>query len=412
MKTGIQIPYRVETILKRLDQAGYEAYIVGGCVRDSILGSTPYDWDLCTSAKPQEIMELFRGERMYTAGVQHGTVGLLYEKQCFEITTFRIDGDYTDNRHPDTVCFTNQIDTDLSRRDFTINAMAYHPVKGLVDPFGGLSDCEKRLIRCVGEPEKRFSEDALRMLRALRFSGKLKFEIEEKTKSAIHEMKALIHHIAMERIKGELDKILLEDEAERILMDYFDVWTEIIPELSNSYNSLSLLRYTPMEAALRWAVLLSRTAVGESFFKRLRFDKITQKQVEILLIYGNKKITAEKIFLKKLLRNYSEQTVFQILAFQKILKRKQPEASVLELAERMTQAILQNHECCRISMLAVNGNDLINLGVQPGNIIGEILEILLTKVIENQIENNKASLLKYVKFQILPKLKNKKDSGF
>ena len=208
----INIPQKAAQILKTLNAAGYEAYVVGGCVRDSILGREPGDWDITTSALPEQVKELFR--RTVDTGIQHGTVTVMMDKEGFEVTTYRVDGEYHDGRHPDAVTFTRSLEEDLKRRDFTINAMAYHPEHGLVDLFGGMEDIGKRIIRCVGNPVERFTEDALRMLRAVRFSAQLGFTVEENTKAALARMSGNLEHVSAERIQTELVKLLVSDHPD------------------------------------------------------------------------------------------------------------------------------------------------------------------------------------------------------
>ena len=227
----IKLPKSVELILSKLNNCGYEAYIVGGCVRDSIIGTTPHDWDICTSALPEQVMEVFEGYKIIPTGLKHGTVTIIIDDAQYEVTTYRIDGKYEDNRHPKEVSFTSDLKEDLSRRDFTINAMAYNPSIGLVDYFGGKKDIRKKLIKCVGNPDERFNEDALRIMRTLRFASTYGFVITEETSSAVHCNVALLNNIAKERINTELCKLLCGEGVLEILLNYNDVISTIIPEL-------------------------------------------------------------------------------------------------------------------------------------------------------------------------------------
>lgn len=228
------IPQDALTILQRLNDAGEEAYVVGGCVRDALLGVTPKDWDICTSARPEEMQRIFSGMHVVETGLKHGTLTVVLHHTPYEVTTFRVDGAYTDHRHPDGVTFVTDVTMDLARRDFTVNAMAYHPVRGLVDAFGGREDLARRLIRCVGRPEARFEEDALRILRALRFASVYDFDIDPETASAIHALYPTMAQVAAERIRVELSKLLCGKGVGRILRDYSDVITFLLPELAPS----------------------------------------------------------------------------------------------------------------------------------------------------------------------------------
>ncbi|MBQ3326299.1 MAG: hypothetical protein IJG86_00760, partial [Clostridia bacterium] len=221
---NIVLPGPVETALRLLEHAGFEAWVVGGCTRDALLGDAPKDWDITTSALPAETLSVFSDFRTIETGLQHGTVAVLLDGMLLEITTYRVDGTYKDSRHPDEVTFTRSIDEDLARRDFTMNAIAYSPARGYEDLYGGASDIEAHLIRCVGDPETRFTEDALRILRALRFSSVLGFAIEERTASAIHALKERILHVAWERISAELLQLLCGKDVYRVLQDYRDVF--------------------------------------------------------------------------------------------------------------------------------------------------------------------------------------------
>ena len=226
-----KLPAGAEFVLSRLHQAGYQAYVVGGCVRDTLLGKVPKDWDVCTNALPHEMKQVFADCHVIETGLQHGTLTVMYQQEPFEVTTFRVDGEYTDHRHPDEVIFVADVREDLSRRDFTVNAMAWSPETGVVDAFCGQEDLERRLIRCVGEPEKRFQEDALRIMRALRFASVYGFAIDPATDAAIHALKDTLTGVAAERIRVELAKLLCGDSAGDILRAYPDVMQVIMPQL-------------------------------------------------------------------------------------------------------------------------------------------------------------------------------------
>ncbi|MBP9988859.1 MAG: hypothetical protein KBT46_05100, partial [Ruminococcus sp.] len=234
MKTNC--PDFINTAFKLLEESGFEAYAVGGCIRDSIMNKSPNDWDMTTSAKPEQIISVFSDYRTIPTGINHGTVTVLFDKNPVEITTMRIDGKYTDNRRPEKVFYTDKIEEDLSRRDFTVNAIAYNPRLGIIDPFKGCRDIKNKIITCVGNPDRRFNEDALRIIRALRFASTLSFEIEKNTADSIVKNKHLLNNIANERIRVELIKLLCGDNAEKILLDYKDIIFLIIPELSQTYG--------------------------------------------------------------------------------------------------------------------------------------------------------------------------------
>ena len=276
---SIQPPRQVLSLLDRLESAGFEAWVVGGCVRDSLLGKVPFDWDVTTSARPEETAACLEGERLLQTGAAHGTVALIpQEGRPIEITTFRADGTYTDSRHPDSVTFSRRLEDDLSRRDFTVNAMAYHPGRGLVDLFGGRRDLEAALLRCVGDPARRFSEDALRILRCLRFASQLEFSIEPATGTALAEARGLLSVISQERVREELTKLLCGPGAASVLREYSQAVFAVLPELASMKgcaqetpyhcfdvweHTLHALDHAPRQPDLRWAVLLRRGKAGK-----------------------------------------------------------------------------------------------------------------------------------------------------
>lgn len=233
---NIVLPKNVKTIIKILNTHNYEAFIVGGCVRDSVIGLTPHDWDICTNAKPEEIKKCFENFNTFDSGIKHGTISVVLDGEVFEVTTYRIDGTYSDNRRPDSVTFTSDITQDLARRDFTINAMAYNEKRGLIDPYGGRNDLSDKIIKCVGNPDFRFNEDALRIIRALRFASVYNFEIDDETAKSIHKNADLLNNIAVERISVELNKLLSGNGAEKILNNYRDVIAVFIPEIKPMFD--------------------------------------------------------------------------------------------------------------------------------------------------------------------------------
>ena len=440
----MRIPRDVEELLLRLREAGYAAYVVGGCVRDTMLGLTPHDWDLCTSALPEEMLEVFRGERLAETGLKHGTLTVIRNHVPYEITTFRVDGAYTDHRHPDAVSFVDDIQEDLARRDFTVNAMAYSPVEGLRDPFGGREDLDRRLIRCVGTPAHRFEEDALRILRALRFASTYDFTIEEETDAAIRSMAGDLSRVAPERKREELLKLLCGRGAGRILREYPLVLSVIIPEIApmvgydqrNHHHSYDLWEHTvraleniPSEPELRLTMLLHDTGKprartmdekGEAHYKKhqtysgeiaarvaedLRLDNTSRDRVVRLVINHDiplrnerGEIDTEPGFLLRKLNRFGERdlrALFLIHRADRIATGySSPEREEARYQARVAalDALLASRPCYTLKNLAINGNDLIALGMK-GKEIGETLRFLLEQVMDGMAENSREALL-------------------
>lgn len=438
----IILPEKVKFIVDTITDAGYEAFAVGGCVRDSILGRAPDDWDITTSAKPEQVKALFR--RTVDTGIQHGTVTVMLDKEGFEVTTYRIDGEYEDSRHPKEVIFTANLVEDLKRRDFTINAMAYNEKTGLVDVFGGVQDIERKMIRCVGEAVERFTEDALRIMRAIRFSAQLGYEIEEKTKEAICELAGSLAHISAERIQTELVKLMLSPHPEylrtayetgvtKVVLPEFDACMErsqIHPHHSHSVGEHTLLALTkvPAKKELRLAVLFhdigkppsmtmgedGRThfyghehlgaEMAKKILRRLRFDNDTIYKVVRLVEfhdYGNG-IMPDKRFVRRGVNRIGED-IFpllydvkkaDILAQSEYLREEKLEA--LERAKQLYLEIREEAQCVSLRTLAVTGSDLIAQGMKPGKEIGETLQQLLEHVLDHPEDNQKEILLKRV----------------
>lgn len=435
----ISIPDNVKIILQRLKNAGFEAYCVGGAVRDSIMGLTPGDWDITTSARPEETKELFKDFRTVDTGLKHGTLTVIIDKTPYEVTTFRIDGEYGDNRHPENVTFTREIGNDLARRDFTINALAYNNEEGLVDLYGGQGDIYNSIIRTVGDADTRFQEDGLRIMRALRFSATLGFEIEENTKTAIHKNKDLLKNISAERITVELTKLLCGKNAFDILMEYPDVLSVFIPEIApavnftqygkkHAYDVWEHICHTvdtiPQDRILRLTMLLhdlgkvpthKLNEKGNSTFKnhatiggemakeiltRLKFDKKTINRVSFLVGCHDFDPPETKVDLKKHLKTKTPDDIRTLLVIKKSDRGALSEsyrdisigtAQTLEWLEE----IESNNECCTISQLAINGKDLEKKGLK-GEEIGLTLNSLLDAVIENKVKNTKTDLLTYI----------------
>ena len=384
-------------LLDTLHRAGYAAYVVGGCVRDSLLGLTPHDWDLCTSALPQQVMELFGAQRCIPTGLQHGTVTVKQSGALYEITTFRTEGTYTDGRHPDEVHFVPDVREDLARRDFTINAMAYNEKEGLVDPFGGQADLQSGVLRAVGVPRQRFTEDALRILRLYRFAARFGFAIDPPTAQAAQELCAHLDCVSVERIEEELAK-LLSAPAPAAYLDEKILFV-ILPELSSEALAAAkpVVDACPAgERALpvRLAALL--LSLGEDgtrrTLRRLRCSNACIEETAVLVREAVPGVPVSlNIYARRLLGKYNLCTVQRIAALGTAL---QPEraadfAALSELAEQLDA----DGVCCRVSQLAVNGRDLMAAGVPAGPGIRKVLEALLDGVIREEYPNERQALL-------------------
>jgi len=437
----IQIPEKVNMVVNRLTEAGFEAYVVGGCVRDAILGRVANDWDITTNAKPEQVKELF--VRTVDTGIQHGTVTVMLGKEGFEVTTYRIDGEYTDSRHPKEVIFTPSLLEDLKRRDFTINAMAYNDRDGLVDAFDGLGDLKRKQIRCVGNPEERFTEDALRILRAVRFSAQLDFEIEAQTKAAISKFAPSLSKISAERIQVEVVKLLTSSHPEvwrtvyetgisAVILPEFDACMET-PQNNPHHcytvgeHTLRTLEQVEADKVLRLTMLLHdigkparRTTdeagvdhfighgvLGEEMandiLRRLKFDNETRKRVKHLVkVHDYRQITLNQRGVRRAVFKIGEDCFEDYLKVRKadILAQspdlQQEKLDVLEQTESLYRKILEEKNCLSLKDLAVTGRDLIEAGVQPGPQLGGILNRLLEMVIEEPEKNTKEELLKNI----------------
>ena len=437
----IEMPQAVMEIIERLESAGYEAFAVGGCVRDAVLGRVPADWDITTSAMPEEVKGLF--SRTIDTGIQHGTVTVMKDHVGYEVTTYRIDGEYEDARHPKEVSFTSNLVEDLKRRDFTINAMAYNDRVGIVDEFDGIEDLEKGIIRCVGEAEDRFGEDALRMLRAVRFSAQLGFKIDETTKEAINELAPNLEKISAERIQAELVKLLVSDHPEYLREAYeTGITAVVLPEFDDimkqeqndafhentvGEHTLRSLLQVENDKVLRLTMLFhdvgkpmtySRTEEGVTRFfghpdissdmsreimRRLKFDNDTTDKVKKLTAVHdlfiknapNRVRRAMSKVGKELFPYFLKVRKANILAWKEDAQEKAL-ADLKELTD-IYEGILERGECVCIKELVVDGKDLIAAGVQQGKQIGEILNELLEIVLEEPEKNKKETLLNYVK---------------
>lgn len=448
----IQLPEKVNNIINKLMEHGYEAYAVGGCVRDSILGKTPEDWDITTSANPYEVKEIFR--RTVDTGIQHGTVTVLMDKDGFEVTTYRIDGEYEDNRRPKEVEFTRELAEDLRRRDFTINAMAYNDTVGLVDIFCGYEDLGKGIIRCVGSAKERFDEDALRILRALRFSAQLGFEIEDATLAAIKEKAGHLNNISAERIRVELCKLLLSNNPEKLITAYeVGITAIVLPEFDkmmetsqiNPHHSYSVglhtikavkkvcsgeieNDFTPKEKLiLKFAMLLhdvekpncrtidkkgiehfyGHDKVGvktaKQILRRLRFDNESILMVQRLVEWHDYRFKLNDVDMRKAMNRMGPDLMPLLLEVKRADTLAQNPSTHeeklkgLEEARVIYEGIIERQECVELKYMNINGKELIQLGVEPGVKVGSVLEDLLQVVIVNPEFNEKSFLSELVK---------------
>lgn len=396
------IPEFVLNIISKIEENGFEAFCVGGCVRDSLLGKTPSDWDITTSALPEDMLEIFKDYAVIPTGIKHGTVTVISEGNPIEVTTYRIDGDYLDGRHPESVRFSRNIRDDLSRRDFTVNAIAYSASCGMVDLFCGQSDLKSKIIRCVGDPEKRFTEDALRIMRAFRFAAVLGFEIEEETALAILRCFPLLENIAAERIMAELSKLLTADMPCGILLRFFDVFSFILGQKNSGIKkiweeNIKVLSKTPCVLPLRLAVLIRGLDDENTILQRLRYDKKTQNKVKILLEMRKIKIPDTKLAVKKLLSEFGEEMVSLYIE----MKKAEGEAfCIIYNTEKFLAEILSGDECYTLKDLMVTGRDLKEQLALEGKALGAMLDMLLDAVICEKCENEKTALLEFARLHI------------
>lgn len=435
--TDIRIPEKVNRILAELQQAGYEAYAVGGCVRDSLLGREPNDWDITTSAKPEQVKALFR--RTVDTGIRHGTVTVMAGKDAFEVTTYRIDGTYEDGRHPDCVTFTASLAEDLKRRDFTINALAYNPKDGLVDLFDGTGDMQRKVIRAVGDPQERFSEDALRIMRAVRFSAQLGYTIDAGTREAIEKHAPDLRRISAERIHAELTKLLVSPHPDELRTLYeTGISAVILPELdrcmsvpqNNPHHRYTVgehiihsvtavradetLRYTMLFHDLGKAACRTTDENGIDHFyghaeisadlayrimRRLKFDNATADRVYTLVKYHGLEIAETPRGVRRAAVRVGAD-LFPLLFEVKLADAAAQSEYHAEEKRRGVAAVRQIYEeilseknCLSLKELAVSGSDLIAAGMKPGKGIGEVLRIMLEDVLETPEHNEKQYLL-------------------
>ena len=439
-RINVEVPAPVNYIIQELEKCGHEAYMVGGCVRDGVLGRKPHDYDICTSATPDEILKAFPDEEIIPTGLQHGTVTILINKEPFEVTTYRIDGDYSDNRRPDNVTFTKNLVEDLRRRDFTINAMAYNPKTGLIDPFNGMEDIKYKKIRCVGSAEDRFNEDALRILRAIRFEAQLGFAGLPETMFEIERQYDRLKNISIERINSEFCKIVASEQFCVELVLYPNVFSLFIPELkdligfqqNNPYHAYDVFDHTVHaiekcesdDLVVRLAVFFHdfgkphsyqdgedgirhfkghgkvSAEIADSIMKRLRFDNETRNNVVELVYYHDATFEVGNKYVKRWLNKIGEKQFRRLLEIRKAdIKGQKPdyEESRIEKVnniENILEEILSEKSCFSLKDLAVNGNDVKEvMKLKEGKDIGYWLNEILKRVIDGELENNKDDLV-------------------
>lgn len=388
------------TVLERLEDSGHKAYLVGGCLRDMMMGREPHDFDIATSAEPETVMSIFSDFEVIPTGIKHGTVTVMIDGEPIEITTFRKDSDYSDGRRPDSITFTDKAEDDLSRRDFTINAMAFGLDGEIVDPFGGKSDIKSRVIRTVGSAEERFSEDGLRILRAIRFASVLGFTIERETKEVIHKLSRMLDKVSFERVFSEMSKIILSEKPSVQFREFKDVFSRVAPEfaeIKDFEHTLETLDRVEPELALRFTALLH--TLGEeqakSVLRKLKSDGATIQKVTKLVRFFDTDVDSSKVAIKKLMSEMGESDFFSLI---KLKIADEPEkAAELEKAKQTAEKVIADKECFKLKDMAVKGDDLIKLGMVMGPEIGKTLNMLLDKVISEEVTNDKDSLMQIIR---------------
>lgn len=440
----IKLPPQVNKTLTMLETYGHSGYIVGGCVRDSLLCLNPDDYDITTSALPKEIEKVFEEEKVIETGIKHGSITVIIEDMPIEITTYRIEGNYRDHRHPDFVRFTNRLEDDLSRRDFTINALAYNPNSGIVDCFNGKADIEAGIIRCVGDGNLRFNEDALRILRALRFSSVLGFHIEDNTKSAAFNNKDLLKTVSSERVYSELIKLLCGKNVRQVIMSYAKIIAVVIPELlpmidfdqQNPHHLYDLLEHTarvventPPNPILRLAALFHDIGKPASFtidscgvghfhghgkkgeilayeiLTRLKIDKYTKEQVVKLVSCHDDYISCSHKSVRRAMNRLTPPLFFMLLDLKRADNLAQNIAEFNHLQEyaeleKLGKQILAEEQCFTLKSLAIKGKDMLELGMKDRQ-VGQMLELALDAVIDGKVQNSREALIEFVKEQPL-----------
>lgn len=457
MRFSIKIPDGPSLAIQKLTDAGFEAGIVGGCVRDSVLGKSPHDWDICTSATPDEIQSVFQGFHVLAIGLKHGTITVVIHSENVEITTYRLDGVYSDHRRPDHVAFTRNLRDDLSRRDFTLNALFYHPDSGLIDPFDGMDDIARRRIRCVGDADKRFQEDALRILRAIRFASQLGFQTEPVTRAALFRNKPLLAYVSQERITSEFTKALAGSAVRKVFAEYADILTFILPEIQlmlgfeqhNPYHIYDVWQHTLAALAqvdgflLRLAILFHdigkpscfqmdahqighfyghaavSAQIASKAFRRMKLtgvEGITKQDLKdcvTLIRLHDAKIEPTPKAVRRILFKLDGNPVqlYRLFAIQRAdILAQSPEYTksrleTLKAVQTVFEEILAQNECFSLHDLAVHGKDLLAAGVPAGPEIGRLLNMLLQAVLNGDLPNQQDLLLAaakraYVKDQL------------
>ncbi|MDE7229977.1 MAG: HD domain-containing protein [Oscillospiraceae bacterium] len=436
----MEMPFQIKELLERIESAGYKAYLVGGCVRDSLMGAQPHDFDIAASSVPSETARIFADCRVIETGIKHGTVTVLYKGLSIEITTFRVDGEYSDGRHPESVSFSSNIEDDLSRRDFTINGMAYGLKDGFIDPFGGKADIGAKIIRCIGDPDKRFSEDALRILRALRFSARLGFTIEEKTKAAMLSRKSDLKKISAERIFSELQQILCGNYIKRVMLEFHEIFSEILPPLAvqvgydqnSKYHNSTLYEHTaraveaaPCDPLMRLVMLFhdmgkpqcrtngedgaghyyshadASMKIADELLRRFKCDNSRRITICEVVKYHDIPIDTSRRYIRKMMSKIGYDIFrYVMLAHMAddsakadfVLPRVEIEREILDIAEE----IASEQPCLTVKDLAVSGRDLSAI-VPPSPKMGEILKQLLGEVVEETLPNEKNALIERAK---------------
>ncbi len=435
--TAITIPQYALTVVEQLEKFGFEAYVVGGCVRDSLLGICPKDWDVCTNATPQEVLRVFRRRPVIKTGLKHGTVTVMVDREPVEVTTFRIDGAYTDNRHPDAVTFVSRVEEDLARRDFTINAMAYNPTRGLVDAFDGRRDLAEGRIRCVGEPDERFNEDGLRIMRALRFAARFDFGIESETAFSIRRNRHLLENVSVERIYKELKGMLVGKGAQSMLLAFPDVMAVIIPELAPTFgfeqrnphhrydvwtHTAHAVQAAPASEPLRLAMLLhdigkpachsigedgtahfyhhpERSAeLAESILTRLKSDNATLRRVVTLVREHDNDFPTTRAGMRRCIGRLGPDIVEQLFDIKRADHAAQSDyrahekAAELRAAALLIDELMSEEHAFTIRDLHIDGRALMAMGIPAGPEVGRILKTLLSEVQEDKLPNTADSL--------------------
>lgn len=435
--TAIEIPPYARSVVDKLEHYGYEAYVVGGCVRDSLLGLTPKDWDVCTNATPQEVLRVFRNRPVIKTGLKHGTVTVMMNREPVEVTTFRVDGEYSDNRHPDRVIFVSRVEEDLARRDFTINAMAYNPCRGLVDAFSGREDLAAGKIRCVGEPDDRFNEDGLRIMRALRFAARYDFGIESETAFSIRRNRHLLENVSVERIYKELKGMLVGKGALSMLLAFPDVMAIIIPELAPTFgfeqhtpyhrydvwtHTAHAVHAAPADETLRLTMLLHDVAkpacfsqgedgtghfyghpdkgadMARKILHRLKSDNATLNRVVTLVKEHDNTFPSTRSGMRRYIGRLGEDVVEQLFAVKRAdyaaqsdYRQKEKAAALREAALLIDELMAEGH-AFTIKDLHINGRVLADMGIPAGPEVGRILKTLLDEVQEDSLPNTPEAL--------------------